>query len=494
MIGIVHVLSLALAGISSLIIVPILVALGEGQLDLAVLMLIFGTLGIFVSVTILAAISDFEYSLSRANSFLSLILLWFVTPLFVALSFVIFAQMPFHAAWFEAVSALTTSGSSLIPKAAASDTLLVYRASIEWFGGFLTLVSILHVLAPGEFGGLLNTERKLRPKSGLKTWIPDTGGYQRLIIEYLVITLLIATGLMLTGLGSLDSVMLSMVTIATGGFTPFEGALDENVSRAGQLVIVGGLLIGTVNIFWRRSIIRSPRAFFRSNIELNIIFIAIGTLALIYAIRFAELAGGERSIEKTISNIVEGLFSATSLVATSGMQTRPGAIAVLPDIFVLAIVIVGASIYSTTGGLKIYRLVMMAKHAGRELAKLIHPGSVKNLRFGDAVIDEHKMGAIWSHFILSLIVIGTGAFIISCFGYSFEAASALAISLFSNAAPVYEALTPAFVDLSQNNNGWYSLTNSVPFSHILFSFLMIIGRLEVIVVFAVLNLRYWLAR
>lgn len=494
MTGIVHVIALSIAGLSTLLVFPILVAYAEGSGDLATIMLIFGTLGIFVSVTILAAIADLQYTLSRSFSFLSLVLLWLVTPLFAAFSFMIFANMPFGAAWFEAVSALTTSGGSQIPVELAPKSLLVWRASMEWYGGFLTLVSILHVLAPGEFGGLLNTERQLKSRAAGKTWLPNSSSYQRLIGEYFVITLIIASVLMMTGVSGLNSVMLSMVAIATGGFMPFSGALDETVGRGGQLVIIFGLFLGTVNIFWRRSIIRSPRSFFRTNIELNYIFIGLGILSFIYAARFAALAGGSQSFEKVFNNLIEGLFSATSLVATSGLQTRPGAIAVLPDILVLVVIIVGASIYSTTGGLKIYRLSMMARHALRELSKLIHPGSVKNLRFGDVVIDEQKMGAIWSHFILSLIVIGVGAFIISIFGYSFEAAATLAVSLFSNAAPIYEALMPPLVELSDGQLSWPALSDSSVYSYILFSFLMLIGRLEVIVVFAVFNIRYWIDR
>ena len=494
MTGIVHVIALAIAGLSTILAFPILVGYAEGNSQLATTMLIFGTLGIFISMTVLAAITNLNYNLSRSFSFLSLVILWLVTPIFAAFSFMIFANMHFSAAWFEAVSALTTSGASQLPVELTPKSLLVWRACVEWFGGFLTLVSILHVLAPGEFGGLLNTERQLKPRSVSKTWLPNSGSYQRLIGEYFFITLIIACALMITGVEALNAIMLSMISLATGGFVPFVGDLDQTVGRFGQLVIIFGLFIGTVNIFWRRSIIRSPRSFFRKNVELNYILLGLGFLSVVYALRFATLAGGQRSLEVMFDYFVEGLFSATSLVATSGMQTREGAIAVLPDILVLVIIVIGASIYSTTGGIKIYRLSMMARHALRELSKLIHPGSVKNLRFGDVVIDEQKMGAIWSHFILSLIVIGAGAFIISIFGYSFEAAITLAISLFSNAAPVYDALTPPLVDLTGDQITWPALDASENYSYILFSMLMLIGRLEVIVVFAVLNIRYWIDR
>lgn len=150
-------------------------------------------------MTVLAAITNLNYNLSRSFSFLSLVILWIITPIFAAFSFMIFANMHFSTAWFEAVSALTTSGASQLPVELTPKSLLVWRACVEWYGGFLTLVSILHVLAPGEFGGLLNTERQLKPRSGSKTWLPNSGSYQRLIGEYIFITIIIACALMITG-------------------------------------------------------------------------------------------------------------------------------------------------------------------------------------------------------------------------------------------------------------------------------------------------------
>jgi trk system potassium uptake protein TrkH len=79
---------------------------------------------------------------------------------------------------------------------------------------------------------------------------------------------------------------------------------------------------------------------------------------------------------------VESLLASTSLVATSGIESRPGVIALWPDIVVLMIVLVGGGIYSTTGGFKVYRVSAMAVHSARELNQLIYPSSVTNLHFG----------------------------------------------------------------------------------------------------------------
>lgn len=494
MAGIVHIVALGVLGLSALLLLPVLVAAGELNTSLSASMLFFAILCAFFSFVILFAISGLNQNLSRVHSFVALILLWLVTAFVAALSFVVFEDITFTMAWFEAVSALTTSGGSIIVKQASSMTIIIWRATLEWYGGFLTLISILHILAPGEFGGLIASDRHLRPRQGQRTWFPNAAGYQRLVVEYFLLTIFIACCLILSGVNSLYSISLAMVAIATGGFVPFDGGLDLHVSRIGQLVLIAGLLIGTLNVFWRRSVLRAPRSFFQKNLELHYIAIGLGFLSLIYASQFAALAGTQASLANSVDYFIEGLFIATSLLATSGFETRPGAIAVLPDILVLTVILVGASIYSTTGGLKIYRIAMMARHAGRELRKLIYPASLKKLRFGDVAIDPTKMSAIWSNFILSIMCVATGALMVSTFGFNFEAAMTLSIALFSNAVPVYDALIPPLANINGGNDGWIAIQASQTASYYAFTCLMLIGRLEVILIFAVFNLRYWMSR
>lgn len=494
MIGIVHIVALGVLGLCVLLLLPVLVAAGELNASLAASMLFFATLCAFLSFVILFAISGINQSLSRVHSFVALILLWVVTALVAAASFMAFADMTFPLAWFEAVSALTTSGGSTLNKQTSDMSLIMWRATLEWYGGFLTLISILHILAPGEFGGLIATERQLRPRSGQRTWFPNAAGYQRLIVEYVLLTVLITCCLIISGVNSLYSVALAMVAIATGGFTPFEGGIDLHVNRFGQVIVIAGLLIGTLNVFWRRSILKAPSSFFKKNLELHYIVIGLGILSLTYASQFAALAGTQSSIANSIDYFIEGLFVATSLLSTSGFETRTGAIAIMPDILVLTVILVGASIYSTTGGLKIYRIAMMARHASRELRKLIYPTSLKKLRFGDVAIDETKMSAIWSNFILSMMCVATGSLVIATFGFHFEAALTLSIALFSNAVPVYDALIPALSNISGGNDGWIAIDASQSLAYYAFTMLMLIGRLEVILVFAVFNMRYWMSR
>ena len=183
--------------------------------------------------------------------------------------------------------------------------------------------------------------------------------------------------------------------------------------------------------------------------------IALGILliAILYATRLSAVSGGA-----DLGPIfAESLLASTSLVATSGIESRPGVIALWPDIIVLMIVLIGGGIYSTTGGFKIYRIAAMAMHSGRELNRLIYPSSVTNLRFGAQVIDETSMRAIWTYFALSLLVIAFAAMAFTLTATDFEAGITMAIAFFANAAPVYEALVPPSFATDPANQVWPQL-------------------------------------
>jgi trk system potassium uptake protein TrkH len=234
--------------------------------------------------------------------------------------------------------------------------------------GSLTLLSIIHVLAPGGFGGLPAGDRRVITGNASNMTI-DLGDFREVLGQYILITFVIFIGLMLAGVSGPYSAMLSMVVIATGGFLPFEGALENHAGPMAQLVLTIGLMIGTISVFWRRRLLRTPAQFFSANPEVIVIGIVILGVAVLYAARLSAVSGGA----ELGPIFVESLLASTSLVATSGIESRPGVIALWPDIVVLMIILVGGGIYSTTGGFKVYRVAAMAVHSARELNQLIYP-------------------------------------------------------------------------------------------------------------------------
>ena len=489
MLGILHVLAVAVAGLFTLIVPAVLFAIADGMRDLALSMLLVGSLGVFSALMVLGAIAGFQRTLGRASGYVALVAMWVLVPLFAAVSFKTLAGLNWMDAWFESVSALTTSGATLLSRETAPQAILFWRASIEWYGGFLTLLSIIHVLAPGGFGGLPAGDRRVITGSASNMTI-DLGDFREVLGQYVLITFIVFVGLMLAGVNGPYSAMLSMVVIATGGFLPFEGALENHAGPMAQLVLTYGLLLGTISVFWRRRLLRTPKQFLTGNPEVLVIMVVILGVAVLYAARLSAVSGGA-----DLGPIfVESLLAASSLVATSGIESRPGVIALWPELVVLMIVLIGGGIYSTTGGFKIYRIVAMAVHSARELNQLIYPSSVTNLHFGRQIIEERSMRAIWTYFSLSLLIVAFGAMALTFEATDFEGGVTMAISFFSNAGPVYEALIPPSYITSPDNQVWPQFQAMPVSGKITAIVMMTLGRLEVMIVFAVLNVRYWISR
>lgn len=489
MLGVLHVLAVASAGLCALVVPAVLFAIADGMRDLALSMLLVGALGVFAALMVLAAISGFERRLGRASGYLALVAVWVLLPVFAAVSFKTLAGLSWIDSWFEAVAALTTSGSSLLTRETAPQAILFWRSSIEWYGGFLTLVSIIHVLAPGGFGGLPAGDRRIITGYASDMTV-DLAEFREVLGQYILMTFIVFVGLMLTGVDGPFAAMMAMMAIATGGFLPFDGALENHAGPLAQLVLAAGLALGTVSVFWRRRLLRSPKHFFRVNPETAIITMAILLVALLFAVRISTVSGGA----DLGPILAESLLTSSSLIATSGIESRPGVIALWPDIIVLVIVLIGGGIYSTTGGVKVYRIAAMAIHSARELNLLIYPSSVTSLRFGQTTIDEESMRAIWTYFVLSLLIIAFAAIGFTLSATNFEGGITMTIAFFANAGPVYEALIPPSYATDPVNQAWPQLAAMPASAKLAAIAVMTLGRLEVMVVFAVLNLRYWINR
>lgn len=107
---------------------------------------------------------------------------------------------------------------------------------------------------------------------------------------------------------------------------------------------------------------------------------------------------------------------------------------------------------------------------------------------------ESDIRAIWSYFVIALMCIAFGMTTITLSAAYFEGGLALAVSVFSSAGPVYDALRPAAEELAGAAGGWPSFAAFPAAAVVPAVLLMTVGRLEVLLVFAVVNLNYWLKR
>ncbi|MEL6947862.1 MAG: potassium transporter TrkG, partial [Pseudomonadota bacterium] len=360
---------------------PIGVALLGGEMAIAQRFSVYALLAAFVFVTPIIAIRGRLGPTPQVARLLLVVVVWCVLPLFAAVPFMDLANLTFMDALFEAVSGLTTTGASTLKTVEVwPQALLFWRVQLQWLGGYLALLTIVMIVAPLGIGGLTARTAVLINKGDLVLGQGRVLGFaSNLGLVYLLITGACVVLLFLSGHRAYFSVTLAMTSVSTGGFLPFDGSLDEFVSPFGLVIMGAFLLLGATSVFWQRMILKGRSARVREHRESYFVMGLAGVLTLVFAFRLAQLYGG--GLAPFGSGMVEGFLAASSLVATSGIESRPGVLSLLPLVLVLFIVLVGGSAYSTSGGLKQYRIGGMLVQSWSELDRLIYPHGVRPSHF-----------------------------------------------------------------------------------------------------------------
>ena len=304
---------------------------------------------------------------------------------------------------------------------------------------------------------------------------------------YATMTALCSLGLFLTGARAFHAVSLAMAALSTGGFLPFDTSVDQTINVAGQVIVAVFLIVGATSIFWHQMALKGQWRGMLDHRESYSVIVLVCLVAVAFiAVSIVVAGAGAHSPGATI---VQGLLNAASLVATSGIQSQPGYFTILPLVVVLFIVLVGGGAYSTSGGLKHYRIGGMLVQSWSELDRLVYPHSVSPSHFGSERFDLQLMKSIWGFFVAAILTLSIGTVFLATNGIPFEGAFTAAIAAFSTAGPVYTAGWSISVA-----DGWPTYNDFPDPAKYGFIILMVLGRLEVMAIIALFSRKYWRSR
>lgn len=425
-------------------------SLGEGHL--AGFFLASAMLAGVPGLMILTATRGMSVTASAVDAVLLALVAWSTTPAFAALPFYLSGYFTQGDAFFEAYSAVTTTGAILLPAEELPRSLVLWRALLSWMGGYATLM-----LAAAIFAALDKDLPAIR-RSSLLTIRPDDVfshlrlAAQRIGLLYLVITSTAAVALMFAGQDLFSASVLAMGAISTGGYAPFSGSLLEPLGVAGTTLVALTCLAGALNIslFW--DALRDKTALVDP--DLAGLAAMVGGVAVLFYISEPE---------NPLRHATDALF----VISTAGYSTV-SQLSAAPLAAVFAALIGGAAA-STTGGVKISRILMLWKRMGTELAVLADPSSVAPVKFRDRAAPDRSLLSVWSYVLAFAAVLGFGAIVLAIAGAAFEQAFGAVAAALANAGPLFQSLAPeqSWTDLSAAARAWI-----IP--------VMILGRLEVL--------------
>ena len=231
---------------------PLILAIADQETTTLAGFLVTGLIAGFIGVALIIALKQQDSELNRREKIVLLIALW--------LSYSALAAIPFEAsgvipsrlnAIFEATSALTTTGASVMQEVALTPrSILLWRAELQWIGGFLTLLTITFLLL--RLWGAERAEQEISTttKQGSTTLHHLYVTIKLILPLYLGLTAAFTLALLLCGLPLFDAASLVLTSISTGGMAPREGPLLSYGNVAILYVLSIAMFFGAVSILW----------------------------------------------------------------------------------------------------------------------------------------------------------------------------------------------------------------------------------------------------
>ena len=395
--------------------------------------------------------------------------LWWTIPLICALPFMLaLPDLSTADAIFEATSGLTTTGATILSDLVNQPRpILLWRAIMQWIGG-LGILSLGLILLPFlRVGGmqLFRMESSDRAEKPLPRLIEIS---KSIILIYLGLSGVCTLAYLAAGVAPFDSIAHAMTTVATGGFSTHDESLgyyqDSKVLWVAIVfMFLGGLPFSFfIALFFTRSLPKpDPQIYF--------------FIVLILIASFIVIAVDLKLTEFSFFKLSQYIFNVVAIITTTGYASGDfmSYSGVGPVLFFF-LIFIGGCAGSTSGGIKIYRFVILAQLIRSSLNELIYSRGVFLIRYGRQVVDQavFRSAIIMITTFLSFLAIFT--IILGAMGLDFITALSGAASALANVGPgIGDIIGPA---------GNYSSLEDPEKGVLIIA--MILGRLELLVVMA----------
>ena len=472
------------------LLVPLALALYDGTALLPFVLPILGTVGVGFGLEQLTDDPD----LRTREAFLMVSLTWLSIALVGAVPFVLAGEgvlaEPVNAL-FESMSGVTTTGATIITDFDRhSRAILMWRAVLQWMGGLGILVLATAVLSQLSVGGaqLMETETQTRDVNKLTPRISETAALLwKIYLGLTGLQMAVLYGLHLVGLAPnmtlYDAVAHAFTTVSTSGFSP-RGDSIAAFSPAVQWAIVPFMATGATSFILLYFVLQGNFDRLRNSDEFRFYVSILGVFTLGVSGVLIVDGGPHTGLEEVVRH---ALFQVVSITTTTGYASTDfnfwssGAKHLL-----FVCMFIGGMAGSTTCSIKTLRWLVVVKAFRRDLFTASNPNVIRPVRLSGSVVAEETIRDIYAYTLVSLVFFIVATVLIVVDGSrieltisEFEAMSAAAATFF-NVGPAFGVAGP--------------MESYDPFpesSKLLMTFLMWVGRIEIIPVLVLLTPSYW---
>ncbi len=387
-------------------------------------------------------------------------------------------ELSYTDAFFESMSGLTTTGSTVITGLDTTPPgLLLWRSLLQWLGGIGIIVMAVSILPILQVGGmqLFKVEAFDTPEKVLPSAAALAGSITVIYVGFTVAT---AFALWAAGMNFFDGINHAMTTIATGGYSTKDASIGHYDSAVIDYVITVGMILGSLPFVLYIQASRGKAMPLLRDSQVRAFFgivAAAGGAMLIYQMALGIDGSFEEQFRDALFNVVS-VMTGTGFVIQDYGSWGPFAIAVF---FILTFC--GGCSGSTSCGLKVFRVQVIAATSLSHLRRMIYPHGVFIPHYNGRAIPESVAASVQSFFFLYMACFGALSLLLTFTGLEPLTALSSAATAIANVGPGLGAqVGPAgnFADIPDTAK-WLMAGG------------MLIGRLELFTVLILFSRIFW---
>ena len=432
----------------------------------------------FIGVTLILISRGKKEIIEIKSTFLLVTLSWIILSIFSSLPFFLSQNnLGITESFFESVSGLTTTGSTTINNIQdASRGLLLWRAILQWLGGIGIIVSAVSILPSLGVGGMQlfrlessDSSEKLLPRA--------TSIATEITVLYLFLSGLCAIAYWFSGLSIFDSIIHSMTTIATGGFSSQQGSIGAYNNLSLEIMCILFMIFSSLPfVLYLKAIRGKPYLIFKDEQVQGVFKILISSiLIIILYLSFLEDFDFFSSLRSVIFNV-------TSILTGTGFSTDSYDNWGTPVIVVfLCITFIGGCAGSTTCGIKVFRIQVIFKNSKQMIEKLISPNRVTNHKYNGENLSLEIIESVMTFLFIFILTFFVISFILALTGLDLLTSMSASATSISNVGP-------GLGNIIGPNYNFSELSNIAKW---VLSFGMLAGRLEFLTFLVIFSKSFW---
>jgi trk system potassium uptake protein TrkH len=401
---------------------------------------------------------------------------WILISILGALPYIFAGALGPADAFFESVSGITTTGSTVVVDTwALPRGLLLWRAMSQWIGGMGIILFTIAILPLLGIGGMQLFKAEVPGPVADKVRPRLANTARSLWGIYVGLTAAEWIALRVAGMSSYEALCHSFTTLATGGFSTRNASVGEFNSPAIEWIVIFFMLCAGMNFVLHYRLLTGRVREVWGDAELRYFLLVVVGATLLFAI---TVHTPHASLHDTIR---ASAFQTVSLVTTTGYVTADFELwPHLAQLAVMVLLVLGGMSGSTGGGIKSLRTLLALRSLRTTLHRLIHPHAVRPVKYGREVVSESVLLGIWAFLTAYMLIALAGAAVVAAFGYDTVTSLTSSLTAIGNVGPGLGEVG------AYDNFAQYPATVKIALS-----VCMLFGRLEIFTLLAMCSREFW---